>query len=524
MAVNEEILRLKFEKVGQAEMDAASAALAQLHSRVTRLKVLHAEGKVATDLYKQGFASLTREIDKNKAVLEKWDAVRAKIDRANGLGGGSGGGGGDRRGAIGRTAFNALNIGQDVAQGGAGAAINNLLQPTLWTDAAQAIGVTTSAFPPMTAAVAAAAAGLVILGDSLHDAGLEWSDLDEVIGELAPVRAAKEAWATLNETVGQFVDLPDDAGDALRGLLSQMSMGTSDLAAHAIGWDEATKAVLANKQAMEARAAIEKQYQQVLKDSPSDAQKDAKRRGEDFGKALANLGGAGGIDAAMKSFRHKDDERVNNALQGLVTQAQSGDQAAMSRLISMFKEAGKDTTALENAQRGFGPDLNKTLNEAGRENQEAMFAEQRAQAEADEKLRLELNQAGRDNVVEGQKEANAKLIAELNKQGQEFEAMGKADFAEGERRDARREAVRAAGEDMGDLEAQLQQRQMDRMFGMNMFAGPRTLGSSDFGASVESSLENPARKNWEVSKEIRDFQKRGTEILERLENRLGRVG
>jgi hypothetical protein len=247
----------------------------------------------------------------------------------------------------------------------------------------------------------------------------------------------------------------------------------------------------------------------------SDAQAEQATRGKAFARELANLGGEGGIEGALGGIEGANE---------LLGKAVSGDREAQDRLIYLMKQVKrKDTSGLERARDGLDSGIGRELTDAGRENQEIMFAEQAAQAEADEKLRLELNQAGRDNTVEGQKEANDKLVAELNKAGAEFEAMGQADAAEGRRADAENEALADFWRDKQELAESVQIREMDRMMNSNMFAGPRTMGSADFGASVESSMEHPMRKGYEVWKEQRDLAKRHLEIAERLEQSLGRV-
>lgn len=201
---------------------------------------------------------------------------------------------GNLREQLARNAFPLANIGQDVAQGGPASAINNLLQPQTVKGIAE-LGKSLL-FNPATAGIIVGLGGaFVVLDQGLKSAQLSWSDLDDVVANLGPFRAFKETFAGLGQWLAPVADGISDVYDAVAG-------GVNWLADTTVGWNEATEAAKAHREEVERTNAVMAEYAEAtkkLKGFKSDDQQDREAKGRAMGQALADMGGAGGIDAVV---------------------------------------------------------------------------------------------------------------------------------------------------------------------------------------------------------------------------------
>jgi hypothetical protein len=344
--------------------------------RKLRDAMLAHEATAATDA-----AALDRLGDRAAAAGRKLDKVHP--GRLTGA---------DRAGAMSRAGLLGANMLQDTIQGGNPAfAINNILGAAndkgikaLAGEAVQALGglrMLAAGFG--TVAVAAGAAYLVI-NHGLKEAKLDWSDFGDVVGNLAPIRAATEA------TVG-FWDAAANtqAGQVIAGTWETLGDGVHYVAEVTLGWDEATEAARKHKDEVAAgvKATLEfVEAAKALAGVQSEASKSKQEQGKAVAGELAELGGEGDIGAvadrlADQATQHtaKDENgkdrmvtvrKVNEKGEDAGTEeitrreaarrqamidlhkAQLGDKDALSRLRPQLSRAGYDTTGVDRAAAG----------------------------------------------------------------------------------------------------------------------------------------------------------------------------
>jgi hypothetical protein len=269
-------------------------------------------------------------------------------------GGGMGGGASRRGGAVGRSAFNALNIGQDFFQGGPASTINNLLQPTLWSDMGAAVGGARMAIAGFGATAVVAGAAFLAINSSLKNAKLEWSDFGSVLSNLGPIEAVGDAISGLGIIVNEAFGF--DVG-------SQISTWTSDLAEYTLGWQSAIAAAVEHKRNLEDINSINKEFAGGAAKFQSSGQKAAGAQGELFGQALADVGGSGGINGIVAKLGGTNGQ---SSIRGLVNGAINGNTASQDKLLNAMKAAGMDVGELDAIRAGGDPagDREKAKKEA----------------------------------------------------------------------------------------------------------------------------------------------------------------
>ena len=365
-----------------SEGEAARKKLEQITAEVNDLKQSFQAGNVALDNYKGQLKDLSREANRAQKALDAFNDAQIRSGKVKLQGS-------DRANAKFQLGLAGANLAQDVIQGGPASGINNLLGlaqngkvRSLLGEFVEGAGGVASLTTKVVGVGAAFAALFAVVDQGLKSAKLEWSDLDDVVGELGPIRAAKEAWAGLGEVAKQsgLTEVAESAYDAV-------AKGVGDLAEATIGWNTATDAAKANKEVIEGAVKATRDYVaavKLLSGVRSEAQDDQARKGKLFVNALADAGGAGGLDAILGSMAKfetartggqkvsvpKLDDKGQNTgekeeitrgelalrrLQVDAAKAAKGDQGAMDRLLSQSRAAGIGTKGLESAAGGIDP-------------------------------------------------------------------------------------------------------------------------------------------------------------------------
>jgi hypothetical protein len=136
-----------------------------------------------------------------------------------------------------------------------------------------AVTAVTAGFQSIPAAIAGASAAMVgggvalaalggaalIVGEGLHDAGLEWSDFIDVMANTTPVEKAGEALAALGAILSAT-----GIGGALANVKSDIAVTINELADYTLGWNAATEAVKKHKDEV---AAIKGNTDQAIRTS-----------------------------------------------------------------------------------------------------------------------------------------------------------------------------------------------------------------------------------------------------------------
>jgi hypothetical protein len=364
----------------------ATARLQELERETQELRSAFEQGNVSTDRYNQRLKELGREAGTAQRAVDKLADAEKKASGARLTGA-------DRTKAKAQFAFAGANLAQDVIQGGPASGINNILgmagnggiKSLAGEFVAAAGGVKVLVGALGTIAVAASAAFLTI-DTGLKSAKLGWSDLGDVIDEMAG---------------GGFSETSKVWGDNLGKVWEDVKGITNEVADYWTGWNEATEAVKQHKDEIErSTQALEayKAAQKDLKGIKSDAQVEAEKVDKLVGNEMANLGGDKGLDAVLDKLaeeqagrnadkiykqeyneKDKDGKETGKVLTRDVTGKElakegltqdfrnattGGNKAARDILIRRLKESGYDTSGIEAAQQGR--DLTAEKKEADR--------------------------------------------------------------------------------------------------------------------------------------------------------------
>lgn len=383
----EEILKLRFAIEGEAQAEGLRARIGALEDHIRGLQ----STLKATPPTSPLFASIDAAVDSNIAHLIR---LRDELAKAERQAAGSSLVGAERSATKARGALAGANILQDAIQGGPASTINNLLGiagdrkllalgKELGGSFVAAAGGAGALAATLGTVAAVAGAAFLLIDGGLKNAKLGWSDLDDVVGNLAPIAAAGEALAGVGEIAKQWgiTKAVEDAYSATETFVGWVAQST-------IGWNDATAAVRAHKdevaratqEAADYAAAVKN-----LKSVRSDEQEAAAKTGKLVGGELANLGGAGGVDALaaklaevmtktgandkvkVQEVTKEDGKEVTKEVEVTrresarrraltdIDRANSGDTQALSRLMPALKKAGYDVADLNTAAGGEDP-------------------------------------------------------------------------------------------------------------------------------------------------------------------------
>lgn len=376
-------------QVAEGRLDAANRTRLQIESverQLTRAAEDSArrQQQVADDLARAQERAAARAAEAAEreaariAEAQERAAARAAASAVAGPGGRRSLDAGDR--AI--LGFGAVQAAQD-AYYGPQYAINNLVTlaqmrggvgnltrdyATLGREGVASIGRLAAAHPVGTAAIAAAGVALLGLNKGLKDAELGWGDLADVVANTTPWLAAQEAitgvWDTLANTA---------AGEAVDTVWDGLKAVVHEAANLALGWDAATAAARAHNDEAAAAAGAVAQAELArarLARFQSPEQAEAAAGGKRFGEELAELGGAGGIEAIINRLagaraRHGAEDQVTRGdttltrrewarvdVTNQVAAAAAGNSVAAGELLAQLSAQGFDTSELAGA---FGP-------------------------------------------------------------------------------------------------------------------------------------------------------------------------
>lgn len=417
MALDDDVIKILI----QAKTDEAAKAeqaLDGLGQRVIALKGQLDSGAIGVAVFERSFQRLDGQISKSR------DHIKGLERDIVGLGGKIQGA--SRHSAKFQIGLAGANAAQDIIQGGPAAGINNALGLAgnnsaralgrEWLAAAGGIGAVSTALAGV--AVAAGAAFLII-DAGLKSAKLDWGDLDDVV-------ANSYAWKALEETASGAMEALKDpmvaaAVDSLKENVIMVAAAAFPLIAmvgeYALGWNQATEAVVRQKAELANLVTAASQYAEALKSVgqiKSTTQAEDAKRGKLVGEQLAELGGGGGIDSVINRLadrevgKHGDDkvkvpelhasgehkgeptgnmveitrrEAARRRLTIDAAKAAGGDRQALDRLRPGLKSAGYDTTNVDAAEGGV--DIKKEMKDiAAKEKAAAKKAESDAKTEA----------------------------------------------------------------------------------------------------------------------------------------------
>jgi len=515
MGVTEEIFRLRYQAVGQQEITTAQVKLAHLGGNVKNLRLLMEHGKISADLYAKAMAHLARETTKAEAVVARWEARRQRIGQMGAPvspGGGGGASRAERSGARARTGFALANIAQDAAYGPT-AIINNLIQPQVWKDLAVSIGGGGKALAGFGTVAVAVGAGLMVINNGLKQANLGWRDLDNVVGELAPMRAAQNAFHNLGQEIrGLIGDDLIGAGNTLAG----------DLAEYTLGWRTATEAVTEHKAALAQAVKFDAGFAGA-KAKFDGIDPEQKKVGEAFMNELAGLKTNQNIGAfdAMKTAMMRNPVPGND---DIFAKAAQGDPNAMAKMLGLANAAGLNTIGLKGMLGGV-PE--QPMDAAVAEHRKGQFDGFGLDAEVENyKLRSATFAAARDSAIGKVTLASERVDAGLSRrigEGMGLDEAAKAvqvglaksleaglgddagpaaeAFVKERLKRMREGAAAREMADPGGLQRAMAGNQLAmmrmNMAGMNM-AGPQTIGGSDFARTVQDGQRSQGEKMIEL--------------------------
>jgi hypothetical protein len=136
-----------------------------------------------------------------------------------------------------------------------------------------AVTAVTAGFQSIPAAIAGASAAMVgggvalaalggaawIVGEGLHDAGLEWSDFIDVMANTTPIESAKQVLADIGVVLGAT-----GIGGAFANMRQDIAVAVNEIADYTLGWNAATEAVKKHKDEV---AAIKGNTDQAIRTS-----------------------------------------------------------------------------------------------------------------------------------------------------------------------------------------------------------------------------------------------------------------
>jgi hypothetical protein len=402
MSAEQDIIQIILD-VKDDEAKEAKATLDKLNASAKSLGQQLASATISNDQYRAGMKNLAGDAEAARAKLS---ALKDEMRDLSRQAGGSGPRleGADRAGTKARLGLAAVNIAQDAIQGGPASAINNILAlagdgkiKSLLSEFVEGAGGVAGLASKATLAAAAVGTLFAAIDQGLKSAKLDWSDFDDVVGDLGPFKAAREAFDGLAVVARDWhLDAAwEGASEAASGYVNAIADAT-------VGWNAATEAARAHKEEVQRGAKAALDYAAAAKSLGSvrsDDQQEAERRGKLVGQELANLGGASGIGAvidklARDATRHGADDKVpaaelddkgkptgkmvditrrESARRRLTTDAAAaaaGDSAALDRLRPYLKSSGYDLGGLNSAAKGI--DSDKAGKAADREHAQLM--------------------------------------------------------------------------------------------------------------------------------------------------------
>jgi hypothetical protein len=269
MSTEEEVLKIRVE--------AEAAELERLRSQ---MQSLGGDLKNAS----AQFGNASPQVLKLARDMDTLAAKTLKAEQAIGRAGGKLSGMA-RSKAMGQAGIGMANLIQDVAQGGPKAGINNLLGMAGNQGIMSLVGGIGGATAALGTMAVVAGGAFLVINSGLKQAQLGWSDFGDVVGNLAPITAASEAFAGFYETSG------------LNTVVDATGRWIHNLANVTLGWDNATAAVKAHNEQLaqvgqKMRDAAE--AQKTLAKYQSAEQEQTEERGKKMAQSLAEMGGAGG--------------------------------------------------------------------------------------------------------------------------------------------------------------------------------------------------------------------------------------
>jgi hypothetical protein len=411
---------------------------------------------------------------------------------------GSGGGG---KGAM---ALNALAQGFEDMQYSVGGAMNNMSNAvSLMGGGAGLVAVTTLA------------------GVAINQLVRHWDEIIPVLGNTTPILAAANALESLSESAGKSETLATGMAAGWEGALGAATGLTSDILELATGWgaakdaakDHADQAERAAKFTKEAAAAADR-----LGKIQSTAQKEQGEKGQLIGKALAEMGGAGGIGRVIKNLAEtevglgenqdvtiggvtkKQREWAEQNLTLLFDRATKGDQEAIDQVRQKLQGQGFDMTGFNAAMQGRDiAKENEELNKQGIENERKMHEETLKEQEREDKELAALE--------------DKEWFEEVSK----AEKSGKALAKETEEARTREEKLPSALLDVPEAELRLGRARMN--LAEKLFGGPADrIGATDFARTAEGKGADLGRQQLEVEQAILEVDRETLNVLKAQNN------
>lgn len=413
MALDQEVIEIIVDAKTQ-EADKLRASLALVGQKVKDLKDDLNAGRISQASFESGFVALDRQIGKTQGKLSSLEQQIRDV--------GGGLQGATRQSAKFQVGLAAANTLQDVVQGGPASGINNILGlagnnsaralGAEWLAAAGGIGAVAAGLA--TVAVVAGTAFLAI-DHGLKQAQLDWSDFDEVLSNLTPIKATGEALSGVVEilTESGAIDAAQTLVSALFPIVEPLKIGAGLLDEYIVGWSSATEAARQHKAEVDRTIQSMREYieaEKGLKGVQSSQQEESSKRGKLVADQVADLGGADGWKAVVDKLaedatrtggndmvdvpvldkegkptgKTRQVTRREKARQDITSdlyKATQGDKDAQGRVRDRLKGAGYDLKDFDAA--AAGRDLDKEKKDAAREAEQA-----RKKAESDaEQLR-----------------------------------------------------------------------------------------------------------------------------------------
>lgn len=389
------------------EAQQAKRTLEQLADAGRQLKADLDAARITNDQYRAGLANLATDASNARTKLSALNDEMRDLARQSG-GKGPRLEGTDRTAAKAQLGLLTANTLQDMIQGGPASGINNILGAlgngkirALAGEFVEAAGGATGLASKLGAIGAAALTAFELVDAGLKSAKLEWSDLDDLAANTAPLQATKETLVGIGEIMGQLAkDYHLDA--AFEGATGAATGYLHSLAEAVLGWDEATEAARRHKEEVARGVQAARDYigaVKALASFRSDEQEEKTKRGKLVGEQLADLGKEGGIDAVIDKLARQatakggDDkvdwynldekgqptgepekitrrEKARRELTSDFGKAAQGDAAALDRLRPQLGRAGYDTGKLDAAAQGR--DVDKEAAAEAKANQKAI--------------------------------------------------------------------------------------------------------------------------------------------------------
>lgn len=383
MSVDSDIIQIILDVKNQ-EAEQAKKTLEALANQAKVLDASLASATITQQQYEAGLKKIATDAAKARDSLHSLQDEMRSLSRQGGLAVPKLEGA-DRAAAKAQLGLAGANILQDAIQGGAGSTINNFLGlagngkiRALGAEFLEAAGGVAGLASKLTVAGGAALVLFGTLDTALKKAKLDWSDLDDVGINLAPIKALTETAVGLGEVlkqtgIGEVFDSAWKAGESLVGTVADVTLG----------WSDATDAARRHKEEVQQQVKAAQDYANAVKSLASvrsDEQDEAAKRGKLVGKEIAELGGAGGYGAVadrlaklatakggdekvkVQSVNAKGEveeeeitkrEKRRRELIADIGAAALGDTAALDRLKPLLRGAGYNIGGVEVAASGI---------------------------------------------------------------------------------------------------------------------------------------------------------------------------